>query len=185
MPVYATPNGRVLRYLSKRTPLGSPRTLLVTGQRGGWLQVELPIRPNGTRAWIPASSVTMTSTPMQLVVDRRARTLTLMRGPVAVRRFAVSVGTTATPTPRGVFYVTDSIDTLNPSGPYGPWALGLSGYSNVLTSFDGGDGVVGIHGTNADWTVGHPESHGCVRMHNRDISWLARQVPLGTPVVVN
>ena len=65
---------------------------------------------------------------------------------------------------------------------YGPYAYGLSGFSNQLTSFAGGDGVIGIHGTNAPWTVGQNLSHGCIRMLNRDIEKLVPLLPLGTPV---
>jgi len=36
----------------------------------------------------------------------------------------------------------------DPSGPYGPYAYSLSGYSNVLTTFHGGDAIIGLHGTN-------------------------------------
>jgi lipoprotein-anchoring transpeptidase ErfK/SrfK len=121
---------------------------------------------------------------MRVVVDRRAHTLTLLRAGVPVRQFTVAVGTSSTPTPAGLFFVSDRLPTLDPTGPFGPYALGLSGYSNVLTSFDGGDGVIGIHGTNADWSVGHAASHGCVRMHNSEVGLLYRQVALGTPVLV-
>lgn len=184
--VYRTPDGAVLRHLSRRTPLGTIRTFLVTEQRvDGWLRVVLPIRPNDTFGWIRAGRVTLASDPMRIVVSRAHRMLTLLRGGAPVARYRVAVGASATPTPGGLFYVTDRIATLDPSGPFGPYALGLSGYSNVLTSFDGGDGVVGIHGTNADWSIGQAASHGCVRLHNRDITALFAVVPLGTPVVVH
>ena len=52
------------------------------------------------------------------------------------------------PTPIGVFYTKELLQPPNPNTAYGAYAYGLSGYSNVLTDFAGGDGVVGIHGTN-------------------------------------
>ena len=59
------------------------------------------------------------------------------------------------------------------------------GYSDVLLTFAGADGVLGIHGTNEDWSVGHPVSHGCIRMHNSDITWLYRKIGLGAAVIVH
>ena len=136
------------------------------------------------RGWVKATDVSISTTPMRIVVNRHTKTLTLMRAGVPIEHFSVAVGAAATPTPAGLFFVSDRLPTLDAPGPFGPFALGLSGYSNVLTSFDGGDGVLGIHGTNADWSVGHAVSHGCVRMHNSEITKLYQQVGLGTPVVV-
>ena len=184
--VYTAPDGPLLRHFSARTSLDSARTFLVTGTQGSdWLQVELPIRPNGSRGWIRTASVTTTTTPMAIDVDRRAHVLTLLRAGQPVRQFAVAVGARATPTPAGAFFISDRLPTLAPYGPFGPYALGLSGYSNVLLTFDGADGVLGIHGTNADWSVGHAVSHGCIRMHNRDVTWLYRRIPLGAAVIVH
>jgi lipoprotein-anchoring transpeptidase ErfK/SrfK len=182
--VYSTP-GHFLRYLSRRTPLGSLRSLLVTAKRSdGWLQVQMPVRPNGTRDWIKASSVILNTTPMRIVVSRRYKTLTLLKAGVRVARYPVAVGKPSTPTPTGLFYIIDKISTGQPGGAFGPYALGLSGYSNVLFSFDGGDGVVGIHGTNVSSSVGHAVTHGCIRLYNRDVTRLFPKVWLGTPVLV-
>jgi lipoprotein-anchoring transpeptidase ErfK/SrfK len=183
--IYSAPGGRVVRYMSNRTVYGSLRTLLVMEKRSdGWLQVLLPVRPNGSRGWIRASAAMTNVTPMRIVVNRSTRTLYLLRGGVPIAHYPVAVGKPSTPTPKGLFYVTDKIVTGSPGGAYGPYALGLSGYSNVLTSFAGGDGVVGIHGTNADSSVGHPVTHGCIRLHNRDIPKLYWKIWVGTPVQI-
>ncbi len=52
----------------------------------------------------------------------------------------------------------------------------------MLTSFNGGDGVIGIHGTNDPSSVGRDVSHGCIRLRNADVTYLAERLPLGTPV---
>jgi lipoprotein-anchoring transpeptidase ErfK/SrfK len=96
----------------------------------------------------------------------------------------VADGTAADPTPAGSFYVTDVVDTGNAAGAYGPYALGLSGHSETLTQFAGGDGQLGLHGTNEPGSIGRSVSHGCVRVGNDVITRLARTVPLGTPVTV-
>ncbi len=58
----------------------------------------------------------------------------------------------------------------------------LSAHSPVYTSFEGGDGQVGLHGTNQPSVLGTDVSHGCIRVANRVITRLARSVPLGTLV---
>jgi lipoprotein-anchoring transpeptidase ErfK/SrfK len=58
----------------------------------------------------------------------------------------------------------------------------LSGFSNVIDEFRGGDGVIGIHGTNEPDAIGTDVSHGCIRMSNEAILELVPVLPLGTPV---
>jgi len=41
-----------------------------------------------------------------------------------------------------------------------------------------------IHGTNRPGSVGSFVSHGCIRMHNREVMDLYRRVSVGTPVIV-
>jgi lipoprotein-anchoring transpeptidase ErfK/SrfK len=103
-----------------------------------------------------------------------------------VLRAPVGVGTTDTPTPGGRYYLKELLQPPTPDGPYGPYAYGLSGFSNVLTSFAGGEGVIGIHGTDAPDLVGTDVSNGCLRLANDVVVRLVEEVglPLGTPVVI-
>jgi Uncharacterized protein conserved in bacteria len=43
---------------------------------------------------------------------------------------------------------------------------------------------VAIHGTNEDYLIGKAISHGCVRMHDKDILKVTQLVPAGSPVVI-
>jgi lipoprotein-anchoring transpeptidase ErfK/SrfK len=72
----------------------------------------------------------------------------------------------------------------DPGSPWGPFALGLSARSETITEFNGGDGIVGIHGTNRPDTIGRAVSLGCVRLDNDLITRLAGTVRLGTPVEI-
>lgn len=54
----------------------------------------------------------------------------------------------------------------------------------LLKQFAGGDGRVGIHGTNQPGLIGESVGHGCVRVDNDTIRRLARVLPLGTPVLI-
>jgi lipoprotein-anchoring transpeptidase ErfK/SrfK len=178
--------GKVVTTLSAKTDYGLPRTLLATAVQPGWLQVLLPIRPNSTQGWVRASDVTTTTTDYLLRIVLSTHHLSLTRAGVAVFDTAVVVGKNQTPTPTGLFYVTDPVDLQSaPNGPYGAFALGLSGFSNVLTSFNGGPGQIAVHGTPYADQVGQDLSNGCVRIPNPLVLILAKLVPLGTPVSIS
>jgi lipoprotein-anchoring transpeptidase ErfK/SrfK len=147
-----------------------------------WLAL-LPLRPNGSTGWIPSTSVQVSQTTWKIDVDLAARRLTVTRDCQTVRTFPVAVGKPSTPTPKGAFYL-DALYQLPASSALGPYAYTLSGHSNVLFTFDGGEGRLGLHGTNEPAGIGQAVSHGCVRMFNKDVSWLVPRLPLGTPVVV-
>jgi len=180
-PGDAAPSGT----LAATTEFGSPRALLVVADGGDWLQVALPDRPNGSRGWIRRSDVEIRTVDESIEVDLAARTLTLFDGGTAVLTTAVAVGTDANPTPTGAFYVVDKLDTGDPSGPYGRFAFGLSAHSTELSEFAGGDGQVGIHGTDDPSSIGQAVSHGCVRVPADVAEMLAETINLGTPVLIS
>jgi hypothetical protein len=45
-------------------------------------------------------------------------------------------------------------------------------------------GAIGLHGTPDTASVGKAVTHGCMRLHDADIEWLYRNVPVGTPVFI-
>src|SRR5215211_2264397 len=146
-----------------------------------WVEVRVPMRPNGEHGWVPRSALgRLHVVRTRLVVDRRALTATLRRKGRVVWRSRVGVGAPGTPTPGGSFYIRELIRVPSPHGIYGPYAFGTSAYS-VLSDWPGG-GVVGIHGTNAPSLIPGRPSHGCIRVPNAAISRLARLMPVGTPL---
>lgn len=173
------------RDLAATTELGSQTALLVTDQRDGWVQVLVPGRPTGATAWVATDDVELRPVTTEVRVDLAARTLTVLDGTKTVLTTPVAIGAPDTPTPAGRFSITDKLDTQNADGAYGPYAIGLSGRSEVLTEFGGGDGQIGIHGTNDPASIGHDVSHGCIRVPNEVMEELNRLLPLGTPVVVS
>jgi lipoprotein-anchoring transpeptidase ErfK/SrfK len=96
----------------------------------------------------------------------------------------VGIGKPATPTPHGRFYVMEKLRMVPDTGPYGTYAFGLSAYSNVLTTFGTGEAQIALHGTNEPWTVGQDTSNGCLHLNDSVANWLARTLPLGTPVQI-
>lgn len=182
LAVHVAPEGALQQTLTHPQESGAPLTFLLEHREGDWLRVYLPVRPNGSTGWVRAAEVLVTGVPYRLDVLRSAHRLELYDRDRLTRTFPIGVGTTDTPTPGGVFYLKELLRPPDPTGPYGPFAYGLSGFSPVLTAFDGGDGVMGLHGTNDESSVGRDVTHGCIRLHNADISWLATLLPLGTPV---
>lgn len=176
----------VLTSFSDQTDFLAPRTLLVTERRGDWLKALLPMRPNETEGWIRPSDVTLSQNPYKITVDVGQHELVFSKDGREILRSPVVVGRSGTPTPRGTFYITDPVDLRDrPGGAYGAFALGLSGYSEVLTEFNGGPGQIAIHGTNQPELMGQDASAGCVRVPNDVIVTIATQAPLGTPVVIS
>ncbi len=179
-----TANAPVSGRFANPIPSGSPLVFLVTGATDDWLQVLLPVRPNGTLGWVPAADVTLSQNPYRVKIDVAHHQLTVLRAGKAIVTTPVAIGNGATPTPVGSFYVTQLLKAADPTGIYGPFAFGLSGYSETLTSFNGGEGVIGIHGTNEPTSLGHDVSHGCIRVANEIITSMAAYLPLGTPVEI-
>jgi len=163
-----------------------PLTFLVIEQQGDWVHVHLPVRPNGSTGWLRAGDVSLATTDYRIEVRLDEHLLRLHKGDEVVMEAPVGVGRAEVPTPGGVYYIKELLQPPTPGGTYGAYAYGLSGYSPVLESFAGGQGVIGIHGTNQPESIGTDASHGCIRMHDEDITRLVNEfgLPLGTPVEI-
>jgi len=163
-----------------------PLTFLVLEQQEEWVQVALPVRPNGSTGWLKAADVALSTTDYAIEVRLTDHLLRLSKAGEVVMEVPVGVGRAEVPTPGGVYYIKELLQPPTPGGVYGAYAYGLSGYSPVLESFAGGQGVIGIHGTNEPEKVGTDVSHGCIRMLDADITRLVTEfgLPLGTPVEI-
>lgn len=171
-------------WFSNPTEFGGPRVFMVVGSQPGWLEVSLPLKPNGQTGWIRSKDVTVQTVTHRAEVDLANRRLKVWDGDTVITDAPVVIGAQWTPTPVGTFYVRDKVPQANPKGSFGPWALALSGFSETLTEFNGKQPVIAVHGTNRPELVGSARSNGCIRVPNELIAALAEQVPLGTPVTV-
>jgi hypothetical protein len=172
--------GEAVRLLVLGTQIGSDGQL--------WLRVLLPVRPNGTSGWIPEGSAELRTTGWRITVSTERRRVEVFDGGALVHAFGAVVGAPHTPTPHGLFAVYERVPLSDPNGFYGPWALHLTGLSNVLTAFDGGPGRIAIHGrggTSLRDPLGTARSHGCIRVDNAAVRFLAAHIPDGTPVLVS
>lgn len=155
-----------------------------TNDGGRWLRVMIPGRPNGATGWIAQPGTALEETSWHLVVRTSSRRVFVYQHGLIVRSFSAIVGKPSTPTPHGRFFVEESVRM--PAGEAGaPFALALSARSNVLQEFAGGPGQIAIHGVaNIGGTLGTASSHGCVRLADRSIRWLAARIAPGVPVSV-
>jgi lipoprotein-anchoring transpeptidase ErfK/SrfK len=175
-----------IEFVAARRPLTGVRTVLpVLGHARGrsWVRVRLPGRPNGHAGWIRAAHTRRTSTPWRLSLDVSTRRVTVFYGARVKRRFRAVVGTSATPTPSGRYFVEEGVALPGHVG--GPFALATSARSNVLQEFEGGPGQIALHGTaGLAGALGSAASHGCIRLSTGAIVWLARRVGGGVPLTI-
>jgi len=176
------PRGRETHRFDNPTETGVPLTFMVVGASHGWVEVQLPVRPNGSTGWVEEEDVDLATIPYELRVSTTENELTLLEDGKVVSRFDAATGTGQTPTPTGRYYLTELIEPTNPG--YGDYAYGVSAFSDVLNEFGGGPGQIGLHGTTEVDTIGESVSHGCIRLSNEDITALTTLLPLGTPIEI-
>jgi hypothetical protein len=188
--VYSSPGGAVKttlpnpRPLDTKPPASIALYLLAKQVQSDWVEVYLPVRPNGSTGWVHKSDFDLQSHDFHIEVRLREFNLKAFDGDTKIMDTSIGVAGDNSPTPGGLYYTTELLKPPDPNGPYGTYAFGLSGFSDVYQSFDGGPGQLGLHGTNEPWSIGTKVSHGCIRLHNADIEKLAKTLPLGVPVLV-
>ncbi|HZT84596.1 MAG TPA: L,D-transpeptidase family protein [Gaiellaceae bacterium] len=168
--------GRALRPFPTRMLI---RDAIVAGTRS---VIAAPLR-RLTAAAVKASPV--------IVIHRGSNRLYFYNGVRLVRIFPVATGQAAWPTPLGHFEIV--VKQKNPwwfPPTQDSWAAGAKpvppGPGNPLgTRWMGLSAPgVGIHGTDEPWSIGHSESHGCIRMQVPSAEWLFNRVRIGTPVFI-
>lgn len=188
-------DAHVVSIISASRPLTGERTAMpvigrATDKQGRpWLRVRLPGRalqggsPPQT-GWIRAANTLLSSTGWHIVVHLSLLSVIVYHNGRRQHDYLAIVGKPSTPTPRGEYFVEENV-TLNGGQPGGPFALATSDRSNVLQQFDGGPGQIALHGLdNLGGTLGTAVSHGCIRMADSAISWLAARIRPGTPVSI-
>jgi lipoprotein-anchoring transpeptidase ErfK/SrfK len=187
LEVYSSPGqvGEPTSLVEPLTILGTVTVLgVVAPPQRGWVEVMLPVRPNGSTGWVRADQVSLYVVDGEMTIDLSDRALYYVVDGVEVLRAEVGIGSVHNETPTGEFFVTDNVSVAEPDGPWGPHALGISARSDTITEFNGGDGIIGIHGTNNPASIGDDISLGCVRLANDVIATLHEMVPIGTRVTI-
>lgn len=186
-----SPRARRIETVAARRPITRVRTVLpvlgtATGEDGKpWVQVRLPGRPNSHKGWIRYRQTRLAATQWHIAVRLSTRRVTVYHDGRVTRRFRAVVGKPSTPTPRGRFFIEESV-ALAAADAGSPFALATSARSRVLQEFDGGPGQIALHGTNnLSGALGTAASHGCIRLSTAAITWLAQRIDSGTPLTIS
>jgi lipoprotein-anchoring transpeptidase ErfK/SrfK len=148
-----------------------------------WYRVWLAMRPNGSRGWVQEGPLAFYTTSAKILIDLSERKLRVYRRGELKGEFPVAVGRPGLETPTGFFFINQKLKPPSPGGAYGALAIGISAFQPKLSGWEQG-GPVAIHGTNEPWLIGKAISHGCVRMHDKDVLAVTKLVPAGSPVVI-
>jgi lipoprotein-anchoring transpeptidase ErfK/SrfK len=131
--------------------------------------------------------------PAVLMINRGAFQLTLYKNLKPAKTYGIAVGQVGLETPAGLYHIQNK--AVNPAWtmPNSDWVAPADRGKVVpggtaenplkarwLGIFDG----AGIHGTDAESSIGSAASHGCVRMRIPDVIELYDQVPVGAPVYI-
>ena len=144
----------------------------------------LPVRPNGSTAWVQTAFFTKESHNYHITIDVSENTVNVYRGEdLLIEQIAVS-GRESRPTPVVRAYIDEKIPGASLSPAYGDWVLSIAAFSESLGTFGGGMPKLALHGTNQPELMGQYVSSGCVRVPNEVISFIADSVPIGTIVEI-
>jgi hypothetical protein len=143
------------------------------------------IKPEITKSEVAAEY------PSYLTLDRGTFQLRLWKHLKLAKTYTVAVGMEGLETPEGLYHIQEK--EVNPPWhvPNSAWAGSLAGKTippgpedpikaRWMGIFEG----AGIHGTEETWSLGHAESHGCIRMSIPDVIELYPQVEVGTPIFI-
>jgi lipoprotein-anchoring transpeptidase ErfK/SrfK len=186
---YRRPGRGLIATFGQRNRNGADQVFGVLGAvrnracKAVWYRVQLPAKPNGVVGYVRPWGVILRIVRTRIVVDLSDRRVMLFRRGKFVIGGRAGIGTDATPTPLGRFYVNQRLIPTNPYGPFGVGAIGISAFSNVLTGWTQG-GPVAIHGTNQPHLLGRQVSNGCIRIHNAVMRQMFRLAYSGTPVTI-
>ena len=107
-----------------------------------------------------------------LFIDLDALTMTVYINGTVFKTYPVSGGNEKTPSPVGIWHVTEIYN----------WGKGFGG---SWIGLDVPWGVYGIHGTKEPWLIGKKNvSHGCIRMKDKDANEVKNLVTIGSSVQI-
>jgi hypothetical protein len=139
-----------------------------------WLFVVLLFFSSGcTTAFVNSPHhARVNSSEISIQINPQTNELTLFIDQLPFKKYRIALGKSETPTPIGEFVVINK---------YKNWG---SGFGTRWIGLNVPWGTYGIHGTNKPHSIGMDASHGCVRMHNRQVEELFNWVNIGTKVTI-
>lgn len=144
---------------------------------------------------IPSTPSIENNTPQEtiakeihLVVKLEEKRVYVYQGDSLIKSYPVAIGKIGYETPQGSFNIfSKEVDPVFKN--YKTGKIIPPGRSNPLGSrwigvWTDGKIQIGFHGTNRPSSIGKAVSHGCIRMHDRDVMELYEKVQLGTIVKI-
>jgi lipoprotein-anchoring transpeptidase ErfK/SrfK len=129
--------------------------------------------------------------PSYITVDRGTFTLRLWQHLKLAKEYTVAVGMEGLETPEGQYEIQEKEENPVWHVPNSAWAGDLAGQTippgpadPIKARWMGIYEGAGIHGTEETYSLGHAESHGCIRMAIPDVEELYDLVEVGTPVYI-
>ena len=138
---------------------------------------------------VPTSQHKWNAESIRLEISRSQHRVALYSADLLLVTYPVAVGRPGWETPLGDFRVTEMIQDPAWRHPltrklYEPGAAGNELGHYWIGFWTDGQTSIGFHGTPHPESVGKSISHGCVRMHEKDIRELFDRVSVGTLVSV-
>jgi lipoprotein-anchoring transpeptidase ErfK/SrfK len=175
--------GSLLEPARAQEPIAEPPSsqyrLLQSGIR---LNLELPALGEANR-FLPEKKPST-----YLVVKLSQRRVYVYRDKQVRASYPIAIGKAGWETPMGKYQVinkevnpifksfkTGRVIRPGPDNPLGVRWIGI---------WSDGKSQLGFHGTNQPELIGQAVSHGCIRMHNKDVVALFEQIEIGTSVMV-
>ena len=182
IPAFDAPDGQQISTVG--VWYGYPMTMPVLEERGDWLRIMMPERPNGLTAWVRADEVERSTSPWRMVLRLSETRVYVYKDGYEVWSAPVGIGKDSTRTPTGSYFVA-VIEKPGPAG-YGPIVLNLNAHSEDIDSWQGsGDAITAFHGPFGSEELirsgGGKVSNGCIRMLPED-QLKMDGIALGSPV---
>jgi len=116
-----------------------------------------------------------------LLADKYHLTLYQVQQQQLKAAYPIAIGTPATPTPTGLFYLLPGETMPDPDTDWGVLRVRMFRPAEFTRNHWNG---YALHGTNRPNSIGKEISLGCIRLFNRDIQALAPAVYAGMPLLV-
>jgi lipoprotein-anchoring transpeptidase ErfK/SrfK len=164
------------------------RTLLDSGDRAPVKVRTAVVKPEVTTAELASRY------PAIIIINRGAFRLTLYKNLKPAKTYGIAVGQVGLETPAGLYHVQNK--AVNPAWtmPHSDWVApkdrgkvvpGGTPENPLKARWLGIYAGAGIHGTDAEHSIGTAASHGCIRMRIPDVVELYDQVPVNAPVYIS
>ena len=180
--VFKKQNDKEARWLlSNPGPFDGERVLLIRSIEEDWVQVSMPIRPHGTKAWVKRETVSIMEHKAKVIIDKYTGILEGWQNGQLLFKDSFEGGSEENPTPLGDFYINEITDTSD--GVSEKTLVGTTAYSTTIDIGSQGAPAIAFLAREVNEGTSEVTTRGCIRVSQKVLSLLAA-LPLGTPVQI-